>query len=144
MTDPQQRIMLEISQETLTTMRETKASEPMQTSKVFREGSGKEDSNCGVFCGVSYNEYAQALRSAQADVSPYTATGGSLSVVPGKLLGCFQRLFTPISATKGILLKQKGFQGRGPRGPGPQHVTSKTGFVMITWIRVPSRSLLHC
>lgn len=84
LTDPQQRIMLEISHETLATARERVAS--VQVSKISREGVVKEDLNTGVFCGISYNEYAQAVRSAHSDVSPYTATGGSLSVVPGMRL----------------------------------------------------------
>lgn len=38
--------------------------------------------NCGVYVGVSYNEYI-GLAAGAAGVSTYTATGGSLSVAAG-------------------------------------------------------------
>ena len=38
--------------------------------------------NCGVFVGISYNEYI-GMAAAHNGVSTYTATGGSLSVAAG-------------------------------------------------------------
>lgn len=40
--------------------------------------------NCGVYIGISYNEYI-GLAGAAAGVSTYTATGGSLSVAAGQV-----------------------------------------------------------
>jgi hypothetical protein len=43
--------------------------------------------NCGVYIGVSYNEYIGLAAAAQG-VSTYTATGGSLSVAAGEATAC--------------------------------------------------------
>ena len=39
--------------------------------------------NCGVFVGISYNEYI-GMAAGHGGVSTYTATGGSLSVAAGE------------------------------------------------------------
>lgn len=41
--------------------------------------------NCGVFVGITYNEYI-GMAAAHSGVSTFTATGGSLSVAAGEPL----------------------------------------------------------
>lgn len=54
----------------------------MYTYLLHRAAPKDAAANCGVYIGISYNEYI-GMAAAAAGVSPYTATGGSLSVAAG-------------------------------------------------------------
>eukprot|EP00884_Botryococcus_braunii_P010943 jgi/Botrbrau1/19850/Bobra.0124s0086.1 len=90
--DPQQRILLEVCHETLanaqphTAVDATKSHVPLSRQQ---KETAKSYFDTGIYIGISYNEYAQAVGCANPGVSTYTATGGSLSVAPGRIAYVF-------------------------------------------------------
>lgn len=103
--DPQQRILLEVCHETFTTAETcTDLTPPQLPIPLSRQKMESLDKyiETGVYVGLSYNEYAQAIASAIPGVSTYTATGGSLSVAAGNCPCIFFLLFLGSHASYGL------------------------------------------
>jgi 3-oxoacyl-(acyl-carrier-protein) synthase/acyl carrier protein len=71
--DPQQRILLECTYEAF----------QIASHQKFRRNV--KDNQVGVYVGASYPEYMQLAATANKDTSTYTASGGSLSVIAGRI-----------------------------------------------------------
>jgi acyl transferase domain-containing protein len=98
--DPQQRLLLECAHEALAgsslaakpkgpsrLMREQKAAHkqaPLATAGLSRHSDTGVVPEMGVFVGASYAEYLQLCAMARAQ-STYTASGGSMSVLAGRV-----------------------------------------------------------
>ena len=66
--DPQQRLLLECTEEAMT------------TAALLGMALGDADDGVGVFVGISTPDFSQVAQS-HADISAYSATGGSHSAV---------------------------------------------------------------
>ncbi len=71
--DPQQRLLLECTYEAF------------QIASHQRFRRNVKDTQVGVYVGASYPEYMQLAATANKDTSTYTASGGSLSVIAGRV-----------------------------------------------------------
>jgi 3-oxoacyl-(acyl-carrier-protein) synthase/acyl carrier protein len=71
--DPQQRLLLECT------------FEAFQIKSHQKSKRNVEDTQVGVYVGASYPEYMQLAATANKDTSTYTASGGSLSVIAGRV-----------------------------------------------------------
>jgi acyl transferase domain-containing protein len=75
MMDPQQRLLMQLTAEVLSTNR----------SSTFSLQSTSEAGSAGVFIGVSSMDYNKVVLRTTGGVTPYSATGASLSVTAGRL-----------------------------------------------------------
>ena len=71
--DPQQRLLLECT------------FEAFQIASHQKLKRSVKDNQVGVYVGASYPEYMQLAATANKDTSTYTASGGSLSVIAGRV-----------------------------------------------------------
>jgi acyl transferase domain-containing protein len=78
MMDPQQRLLMQLTAEALRTRSSS-------SSSALSQGMQVATGTAGVFIGVSSMDYNKVVLRSTGGVTPYSATGASLSVIAGRL-----------------------------------------------------------
>jgi acyl transferase domain-containing protein len=81
MMDPQQRLLMQLTAEAL----RTRSNSDSVTSLTSSQGLQVATASAGVFIGVSSMDYNKVVLRSTGGVTPYSATGASLSVTAGRL-----------------------------------------------------------